>query len=313
MIRSRWRAPLALTLALALALTAAACGSDKKDSGATGTTTAALPSIRLAPQDFAEAKTLTEVYAQYLTAKGFNIDLQKPDGFRDGVYPDLKDAKIDMIIDYAGSGAAFLDKANVGSSDPAKTATAFSKALAATKLVALTAAPAEDANALVALSSFATANGLTNISDLAKVKGTIKIGGAEDCREREDCLKGYTDPAVYGLKMDLTPVEYGPPLIAALDAGTVQVAQYQTTFPELAGGKYVVLKDDKGILSSDHVTPVVRKAIADAYGAKLRQAVDALSAKITTADLIAWNVSTDINKDEPADVAKAWLTDKGLL
>jgi osmoprotectant transport system substrate-binding protein len=313
MTRSRWRAPLALTLVLVLAVTAAACGDDKKDTDTTATTDASLPAIRLAPQDFAEAKTLTEVYGQYLTAEGFDVDIQKPDGFRDQVYPDLEADKIDMIIDYAGSATVFLDKTKVGSSDPDETAAALTSVLAAKDLVAFTPSGAEDANALVALKSWADEKGITTISDLSKVDGTIKIGGAEDCRERVDCLKGYTDPAIYGLKMDLTAVAYGPPLIAALDSGTEDVVQYQTTAAELASGKYIVLKDDKGILSSDHIVPVLRKELADAYGTRLKAAVDQLSAKITTEDLIAWNVSTDINKDEPADVAKAWLTDKGLL
>ena len=310
MTQSRWRAPVALTLALVLAVTVAACGDDddKADTGGSSD-----PTIRLAPQDFAEAKTLTEVYGQYLTAKGFDVDIQAPDGFRDQVYPDLEADKIDMIIDYAGSAAGFLDKTKPASSDPAETAAALTAALTPRDLVAFTPSPAEDANALVALRSWAEENDITTISDLAKIDGTIKIGGAEDCRERADCLKGYTDPAVYGLAMELTAVAYGPPLIAALDSGASDVVQYQTTAAELASGKYVVLEDDKGILSSDHIVPVLRKELADAYGADLKVAIDELSAQITTDDLIAWNQSTDIDKDEPADVAKAWLTEKGLL
>jgi osmoprotectant transport system substrate-binding protein len=310
MTRSRWRAPVALTLALVLAITVAACGDDDNDAD-TGAKTD--PTIRLAPQDFAEAKTLTEVYGQYLKAEGFDVAIQAPDGFRDQVYPDLQADKIDMIIDYAGSAAGFLDKTRAGSSDAAETAAALTASLTPKDLLAFTPAAAEDANALVALKSWADENEITTISDLAKVDGTIKLGGAEDCRQRTDCLKGYTDAAIYGLKVDFTAVAYGPALIAALDSGTEDVVQYQTTAAELASGKYVVLEDDKGILSSDHVVPVVRKELADAYGSRLKAAVDELSAKITTDDLIAWNVSTDIDKDEPADVAKAWLTEKGLI
>ena len=310
MTRHRWRAPLALTLVLVLAVTAAACGDDEKtDTGASSSD----PTIRMAPQDFAEAKTLTEVYGQYLTAKGFKVDIQAPDGFRDQVYPDLQADKIDLIIDYAGSAVSFLDETKVGTSDPDETATALTEVLATKDLVSFTPAPAEDANALVALKSFADENGITTISDLAKLGRTVKLGGAEDCRERADCLKGYTDTAIYGLTVDFTAVAYGPPLIAALDSGTEDVVQYQTTAAELASGKYVVLEDDKGILSSDHIVPVLRKELADAYGLTLKTALDDISAQITTDDLIAWNVATDIDKDEPADVAKAWLTDKGLL
>jgi osmoprotectant transport system substrate-binding protein len=312
MTRSRWRAPLALTLALGLAISVTACGNDDSNSSSASTTVKG-PTIRLAPQNFAEAETLTQVYGQYLTAKGFDVAIQKPDGFRDGVYPDLDANKIDMIVDYSGSASRFLDSTKPVSSDPAATKATLDSLLAPKGLVAFDYAKAEDANALVALKSFADANKLTTISDLSKVSGTIKLAGAEDCRERADCLKGYTDPAIYGLKVDFTAVAYGPPLIAALDAGTAQVIQYGTTAAELASDKYVVLKDDKGILSADNVVPVLRKPLADAYGSTLSDAINALSAKLTTADLIKWNVSTDVNKEEPADVAKAWLKAKGLL
>jgi osmoprotectant transport system substrate-binding protein len=313
MTRSRWRAPLALTLALGLAISVTACGNDDSSTNTAASTTIAGPTIRLAPQNFAESETLTEVYGQYLKAHGFTATIQKADGFRSQAYPDLQANKFDLLIDYTGSAARFLDSTKAVSSDPAATAATLDSVLQAKDLVAFTYSKAADANALVALKTFADTNKLTTTSDLSKLGGTIKLGGAEDCRERADCLKGYTDPAIYGLKIDFTAVEYGPALVAALDAGTEQVVQYQTTAAELASGKYVILKDDKGILSADNVVPVLRKALADAYGSKLRDAVDTLSAKLTTADLIAWNKATDINKEEPADVAKAWLTDKGLL
>jgi len=40
--------------------------------------------------------------------------------------------------------------------------------------------------------------------------------------------------------------------------------------------------------------------------------INELTTKITSKDLTDWNVSTDIDKDDPADVATAWLKDKGL-
>ena len=313
MTRTRWKSTLALLLALGLTVAVAACGNDNNDEAKTATTSVEGPTIRIAPQDFAEAKTLTQVYGQYLKAKGFDVTIGKPDGFRSQVYPDLEANKIDLIIDYTGSATGFLDKTKTPSADSAATAATFTSLLPSHSLVAATYSAAEDHNALVATKAFADQHGITTISDLSKVGGTIKLAGAEDCRERVDCLKGYTDPAKYGLKMDFTAVSYGPPLIAALDSGTAQVVQYQTTAAELASGKYVVLKDDKAILSADNIVPVMRKALADAYGQKLQTALDKISSTLTTADLIQFNVGTDQKKEEPADVAKAWLKDKGLI
>lgn len=68
-----------------------------------------------------------------------------------------------------------------------------------------------------------------------------------------------------------------------------------------------------GLLSADNIVPVVRQDLADEYGDTLADALNELSETITTEDLISWNEATDIDKEEPADVAKAWLEDEGLL
>ena len=312
MTTPRWKVPLALVLALGI--TAAACGSD--DSGSSSDTTEASEAIegstiRFAPQDFAESKTLTEVYAQYLEAQGFDVEVQPASGFRDQVYPGLENDDLDIIIDYTGSATRFLDPEAPPSADSAETYEALTAVLETNELVAYDYAEAEDANALVALASWAEDNDVTTISDLADIDD-VKLGAAEDCRERTDCLLGYQD--VYGLDFsEFVALEYGPPLTEALQAAEVQVAQYQTTAPQLASGDFVELEDDEGLLSADNIVPVVRADLAEEYGDALADAINELSALITTEDLIAWNVSTDIDKEEPADVAAAWLEGKGLL
>jgi osmoprotectant transport system substrate-binding protein len=311
MTTHRWRVPLALVLALSL--TAAACGDDDGDGDTTGEDTEAVEgsTIRFAPQDFAEAKTLTEVYAQYLEAKGFDVEVQPPNGFRDQVYPGLENDDLDIIIDYTGSAARFLDPEATPSADSDETYEALTAVLEENDLVAYEYSEAEDANALVALKSWAEENDVTTISDLAGVEG-VKLGGAEDCRERADCLLGYQD--VYGIEFEeFVALTYGPPLTEALEADEVQVAQYQTTAPQLASGDFVELEDDLGLLSADNIVPVLRADLADEYGDALADAINELSALITTEDLIDWNVATDIDKEEPADVATAWLEDKGLI
>jgi osmoprotectant transport system substrate-binding protein len=311
MTTHRWRVPLALVLAFGL--TAAACGDDSDSETGSSDTTGAVEgsTIRFAPQDFAESKTLTEVYAQYLEAQGFDVEVQPASGFRDQVYPGLENDDIDIIIDYTGSATRYLDPEATPSSDAEETYTALNAALEPRDLVTYDYSDAEDANALVALTTWADDNGVTTISDLADVED-LKLGASEDCRERADCLLGYQD--VYGLEFSqFVALEYGPPLTEALEADVVQVAQYQTTAPQLASGDFVALEDDQGLLSADNVVPVLRIDLADEYGEALAEAINEISALITTEDLIAWNVSTDIDKEEPADVATAWLEDQGLI
>ena len=59
---------------------------------------------------------------------------------------------------------------------------------------------------------------------------------------------------------------------------------------------------DKGLLSADNIVPILRAEVADE---ELLAALDELSEQLTTEDLIGWNVATDIDKEEPVDVATA--------
>ena len=309
--RSRWRGPLLLLAVIALLLSA--CGENKSSEGASDTPgSASEATLRLRPQDFAESVTLTEVYAQFLEAKGFQTEVQKADGaYREGVYPALTANKADIVIDYSGSAATYLDPKGTPSPDQDKTYNRLTAALNAKKFQAAAYSGAEDKNALVVLKSFAEKNGLTKISDLAKVQDQVVFGGSAQCIERADCLLGYQDAKYYGLKFkSVKTLEYGPPLAAGLESGDIQAAQYQTTAPEIASGKFVVLEDDKGLLSADNIVPIFR--IASGLDEDVIAALNEISEQLTTEDLIGWNVATDINKEEPADVAAAWLKDKGL-
>jgi len=296
-----------LAVGAACLMLLAACSSDS-DSSSDTTSKDTKAKIRISSQDFGEQKTLAQVYGQFLEAKGYDVDIQPPIGTRTQIYAALKADKVDMVLDYQGS--AVVELGGEASPDPVKTHEALVAKLEPLDLGAGKASEAVDANALVALTTWAKDNDVTKISDLSNVSGDLTLAGAPECAERDDCLKGYNSPEFYGLSLKFKPVSYGPPLVAALKANEVQLAQYGTTAPEVADGTIVVLEDDKGLQPAENVVPVFRTAVADDG---LVELLDELSAKLTTADLAAWNKATDVEKKDSADVAEAWLKDNGLI
>ena len=312
--RRRRKVVLGLVLVFVLTASASACGDDKKTTKSTGGATTTV-TVRIAPQAFSEDKTLSEVYGQYLRSKGYKVEVQRASSaFRKGVYPALETGKADLTIDYTGSGASEFDKTGTPSPDPDKTFERFKAALktsAPTLTVLEFAKNAEDKNAFVVLKTFADDNNLTTVSDVKKVQDKVVFGASAQCSERIDCLLGYQNPAIYGLKFKGTKVlTYGPPLVAGLKSGDLQAVQYQTTAPEIAKGDLKVLEEDKGIFSADNVVPVITAKLAS--NSKLVKAINDLTARITSKDLLDWNVRTDTDKDDSATVAKEWLSDKGL-
>lgn len=306
----RWRALSLLAVVGVLAL--ASCSDNASDSGSDGSTKTSTGSgesadaIRISSADFSEQKVLAQVYGQYLEAQGIAVDIQEPLGQREQIYAALEDDKLDLQLDYSGVAVTFLG--GTPSADPQETYDALVPLLEEKGLEASEQSEAADANALVALTSWAEDNGVTTISDLSGVDGPLTLGGSPECSERPECLAGYKD--TYGLDLEFKAVEYGPPLVAALEADEVQLAQYQTTAPEIATGQIVVLEDDKGLQSAANVVPVFRAAVSTP---ELIEALNTLSAAITTEDLAAWNQAADVEKEDTTDIATTWLEDNDLL
>jgi osmoprotectant transport system substrate-binding protein len=69
----------------------------------------------------------------------------------------------------------------------------------------------------------------------------------------------------------------------------------------------VVLKDDKHLQNADNVVPAVNAATAQSDPALL-PALNAVSAKLTTKDLIDMNAAVDVDRKSATDVASTWVS-----
>ena len=75
----------------------------------------------------------------------------------------------------------------------------------------------------------------------------------------------------------------------------------------VAGQQLVVLQDDKHLQAADAIVPLVNTKTAQADPA-LVPALDAVSAKLTTDDLIKLNAAVDNDRKSATDVASAWVS-----
>ena len=66
--------------------------------------------------------------------------------------------------------------------------------------------------------------------------------------------------------------------LQALDDGVAEVALAFTSNPQLSRPDILTLRDDKRMVSTDHIVPVVRSSLLRQYGAALRQRLNAVSA-----------------------------------
>ena len=267
--------------------------------------------IRVAAFSFTESQILAELYSQALRARGFPTAVVQA-GPRELVQPALAEGLIDLVPEYAGSALSFLTLgATTGSADVEETHEALTRVVAASGLVALEPAPAQDANAIVVTRATADRLGLRAISDLNGVADRLTFGGPPECAERHLCLRGLETVYELGFRA-FVPLDTGGPLTAqALRSGGIDVALLFTTDPAIVSEGFVVLDDDRGLQPSEHVTPLVRRQVLTTHGDGVVDTLDAVSARLTTAALRSMIEEVAAGRGAPA-VAASWLSDHGL-
>ncbi|MDO9457470.1 ABC transporter substrate-binding protein [Nocardioides sp.] len=298
----------ATVVALGLATTLAACGSDDPTSAPDDV--ASGEKIVVGSFAFPESEILGEIYAQALEAKDFDVDTKFNIGPRQQTIPALQDGSINLIPEYNGNLLAYYDEDYTERSTE-EVDGALGDAIAKDKLRVLDSAEAEDKDAYVVTSDTAEANDLTAIGDL-KALEPFKLGANPQFGELGYGIPGLD--SVYGVAdVEFVPIEDfgGPDTVKALVDDSVQVADIYTTSPALVAENLVVLEDPENLISSQNIVPLVSDA---AYTDELADVLNAVSAELTTDDLIA--LRDRVEGDEKASAATAaedWLKDKGLI
>ena len=286
---------------------AVACSSDHERPRGSGPDR---DGVRIASFDFAESELMSELYAQVLEARDIPVARVGRAGPREVVAPALEQGRIDLVPEYLGTASAFFGAAT-SDSDTSTSQARLADLLAPRGLLPLQAAPAQDANAVVVHRTFADRTGVSTISDLAGIDEPLRFGGPVECPERPLCLLGLAD--TYGLTFaEFAPQRRLAHTAEALRRGEVDVGLMFTTAAELADDDIVELVDDRGLQPPENLVPVVRMAAANQWGAPLSDALDELSAALTTEDLRQMNAAL-VDGVPVADVAAAWLDEVGLV
>jgi osmoprotectant transport system substrate-binding protein len=272
-----------------------------------GVASAQTTSLTVGSKDFSGAQAISQAYGQALENKGDDITFKDNLGATEIVYKALQSGDLDGYADYQGTLLTYLG--GEPTSNSAETYKALQAKLAGSGIVASKPAPAVDVNGFYVTKATAKKYKLTKLSDLTKVAPKLVFGTTPECETRPLCL-GAKSQQLYDLKFkEVKKLDEGGPItVQALEDGDVQVALLFTgssVIPKDA----VLLTDDKGLQPADNPVFLIKK---DKATAATMKTVNAVSAKLTTA---AYNkMSQDIseNKEDPSDVAAAFLKKNGL-
>jgi osmoprotectant transport system substrate-binding protein len=259
--------------------------------------------------NFPEQLILGNMYADVVEDQGVKVERRLNLGTRDVVFPSLESGELTLVPEYNGALLAYLSKGESDVTSPEET-TEELKAELPKGLIALQASEAQDKDALVVTPETAEKYDLKTTSDLAPVADKLIVGGPPEMPDRPDGLPGLK--RVYGIEFEeFKPLDAGGPLTTeALANGDIDVGRFFTSQGLIDARGWVVLEDDKELSPAQNIIPIIRKQ--DSSG-KIEDALNRLSATLTTEDLKKLNRRVEVDKEDPEVVAKDYLKQKGLL
>ncbi|BBC91959.1 ABC transporter substrate-binding protein [Streptomyces griseofuscus] len=308
------RVPWLLVL---LALAGCATGPSLENRGRVTAPPGDSHHLTIGSAGFTESDLLAQMYAQLLNRAGYKTSILTVSN-RELYEPALESGQIDVVPEFAATFADWLnakvhgtDAKPVGSPDLDTTMDAL-RALAAPRgLTVLPPGRAVDQNAFAVSADYAREHRLKTLSDLGASGLKVRLAAGDECVQRPYCAPGLRQE--YGIDVTgVDPKGVGTtPAKRAVQQGRDQMVLTTTTDATLDQFGLVLLADDRHLQNADYVVPVVNRARAG--GAGVTKALGRLNDVLTTSDLADLNEQVDNWRRLPADVARAYLRDKGLL
>ncbi|RCW45340.1 osmoprotectant transport system substrate-binding protein [Halopolyspora algeriensis] len=293
------RRVFALGLALVATLTLTGCGSgDPLESGS-----GSQGPIVVGSADFAESELLMEIYAEALRSTGAEVRTKGRIGAREVYVKAVRQGELSVIPDYTGNLLKYVnEKAQATKSQPVYDAL---KQSLPPQLGVLQYSPAEDSDVLTVTAETA-ASGLRSMADLGPRCGELVLGAPAEWKVRwKDRIA-----EVYGCTFsEIRELQAGSVTVDALLGGEVQVANLFSTSAAIDRNNLVKLADPKNMFPAQNVVPLVHR------GDLNRQQTDALnrvSQALTTTKLAELNKRLMVDKANPADLAKTFVTGVGV-
>lgn len=264
-------------------------------------------------KNFTEQQIMTSMTAQYLQAKGFEVDERA--GMGSGVLRKAQESgQVDIYWEYTGTALITFNKIEERLS--AEEGYRKVKELdAARGLVWLTPSKANNTYALAMQRSEAEAKGIKTLSDLAKaVNGGTELLFAcnAEFAARADGLMPLQKE--YGFKFKRSQVKRMDSGLTyqALKEGQVNIALVFATDGRIPAFDFVTLQDDRNYFPAYALTPVLRAETLK-NNPSLEALLNDLSSRLDDQVMSQLNAEVDVSQQTIEDVAQNFLKSQGLL
>ncbi|WP_051198279.1 glycine betaine ABC transporter substrate-binding protein [Gordonia shandongensis] len=273
--------------------------------------------ITVGSKDFTENVILGYILAFSLAAAGADVrdltNIQGSNSARDAMLA----GQVDTYIEYTGTGWINY----LGNETPIPDSTAQFDAvrdedLARNDVVWVNPAPMDNTYALVANQANVEKTGVRTLSEYAALVKSDPAAASTcletEFRSRQDGFPGMA--AKYGFspgQADTQILQTGI-IYQATANGNCTFGEAFTTDGRIKALNLTVLVDDKQFFPHYNAAVNLRKAVADAHPSIARITAP-IMAILTSEEITEMNRRVDVDGQEPADVARDWLVDKGFV
>ena len=151
-----------------------------------------------------------------------------------------------------------------------------------------------------------------NPTPAATLAETFTFGSGEECPIEPYCLPGLEKSYGLTFKNFVVTDPGGLKTIEALQSDRIQVGILFTTDPHVNADGLVLLEDDRHVQPAENITPILGEDVTAAYGADLADALNAVSATLTTSKLTQLNRQVQIEGETPEAAAASFLQEQRL-
>lgn len=260
----------------------------------------------------AEPEILINMYKILIEEEtDWNVELEAGLGKTSFVFNALRTDSIDIYPEFTGTAISeFLKETAVSNEEEEVYQQAKEGLEEQFDLIFLEPMEFNNTYTLSVEKSFAETYGLETITDLKSVVGDVKAGFTREFADREDGYLGIQ--SLYGIQFD-NLVTMEPKLrYTAIESGEINLMDAYSTDSELREYGLTVLEDDQKLFPPYQGAPLMRKETAE-ENPDVVEALNKLSGKIMDSEMREMNYQVNVEGLNPADVAKTYLENAGLI
>lgn len=269
---------------------------------------------QIGSKDFAEQYILAYMTADLLNANGAQVEANTKLVGSNNVRQALENGDFIGYWEYTGTSWISYNKQTAPIADPAEQFDAVKKLDGEKGIAWIDPAPFNNTYAFAILSDKAKELGVKTLSDVAK----LPVDQQTFCIESEFSTRDDGWPglkAAYGINVpdsNVKMLDTGVIYTATAEGKDCNFGEVFATDGRIASLKLQVMADDKKFFPVYQGALTISKSVLDKYPA-IADIMAKLSPLLTDEVMQSLNAKVDVDGEDPADVAKQFLQEKGLI